>query len=1007
MSHPKKIQDLYKLTKIWQYFSSISSPEKQTLVEKLVEDASGILDRIIETFPTYTLHNGQHQLNILNLYSELLGSEINQLTDLETAILILSAFFHDIGMVFKDSEKDDLKNEANFNSFLTENISAKLAVAEEGIISQDIAEWYCRWCHAKRVWQYLDPLNEKLIWEGNNFRKELAKVCLSHNEKSEFIKSDKLSSNFWNNSDLKFCAILLRIADVLDFDDSRSPESVYYFLELDNPKRRKDIYSQIEWKKHFASRGFSFENWSRETKYTLFFQAAPREPSIEHDIHEFLNYIENELKECSSILHFCSERWKNFKLPERIDRTNIISQGYTFGNFKFTLDQDQILSLLMGENLYEDKNVFIRELLQNAIDTSRHRKFYEINKGNSSFEPKQIDVTTWHDTEGFRWIRIDDYGMGMTHSQILNYFLKVGNSYYNSDEFKVEKLAYRNNEQDFVPVSRFGIGVLSCFIVGDTIEINTKSVFTDNSKIYPVRLSLKGLHNFYIMQTNEDIPSEMPKIDKNETNYRNEYGTSIAIRIRANNDLPDFDLGRILDSILFNPEVPVNFISKGRKGRYLLGLDKKSIEIIEYKLNKEELDQLYSLVEDSDILKIDPIIKIVPIDLNRTFSHNNISGFLYMFVLVPNIERKKSIIRKRNDGIYFEGQESELNIKLNYWGYSQPKLELELEGLKERNYRVDNKDLDLSHLLSSIEIFNGNSTLNEIFNSLVISHNGILIANKNKNPLKIEINYSDSFPIIGYLELSDKLRPNLSISRNYIHSIPWSIWSTLNYTIRNNFPDEFSDYKVINFLKNSNVTTSNFELNEDNLLLEEKYWAHEKLFHNSTVSIVEILEGANEFEVEVFNRGSSPESILKKKIVELYSVYKISVHKKKSWNEKYHIIKKASVSKSGSSLFKPEYPPLCFCEYENFDGLMPESLNNQIMNINHPFSTWIIKSYQYLKDNYSNHLYILLNNTDISIINATINKLRLMLPDSFKPPIDLHLSEEDFKIDFELISILE
>jgi HSP90 family molecular chaperone len=80
------------------------------------------------------------------------------------------------------------------------------------------------------------------------------------------------------------------------------------------------------------------------------------------------------------------------------------------------------------------------------------------------------------DEAGYRWFRIDDYGMGMSETIINNYLLKVGNSYYLSDEFKIRKLEYKEKDNvDFTPISRFGIGILSCFIVGDHIEINTRS----------------------------------------------------------------------------------------------------------------------------------------------------------------------------------------------------------------------------------------------------------------------------------------------------------------------------------------------------------------------------------------------------------------------------------------------------------------------------------------------------------------------------------------------------
>ena len=61
------------------------------MVEALVEKASQHLDRIIETFPTYTLHNRDHSLNVLRLMGKLLGPDVEKLAALEGEILIQSS----------------------------------------------------------------------------------------------------------------------------------------------------------------------------------------------------------------------------------------------------------------------------------------------------------------------------------------------------------------------------------------------------------------------------------------------------------------------------------------------------------------------------------------------------------------------------------------------------------------------------------------------------------------------------------------------------------------------------------------------------------------------------------------------------------------------------------------------------------------------------------------------------------------------------------------------------
>jgi len=55
-----------------------------------------------------------------------------------------------------------------------------------------------------------------------------------------------------NKADLKFFAILLRRADILDFDKTRSPKSIFKHLGLNKPKNEDEEISQREYPKHIA-----------------------------------------------------------------------------------------------------------------------------------------------------------------------------------------------------------------------------------------------------------------------------------------------------------------------------------------------------------------------------------------------------------------------------------------------------------------------------------------------------------------------------------------------------------------------------------------------------------------------------------------------------------------------------------------------------------------------------------------------------------------------------------
>src|SRR2546421_6557507 len=111
------VQDFNHL-KIWHLYKEKTLPSFN--LDKLVSEKLSLLDLYYKAFPKYTLHNKRHQTNILKLIADLLGEEINKLTSLEIAIIILVTVYHDIGMVFKGEELSNLNLEQSFQDFLYE-----------------------------------------------------------------------------------------------------------------------------------------------------------------------------------------------------------------------------------------------------------------------------------------------------------------------------------------------------------------------------------------------------------------------------------------------------------------------------------------------------------------------------------------------------------------------------------------------------------------------------------------------------------------------------------------------------------------------------------------------------------------------------------------------------------------------------------------------------------------------------------------------------------------------
>lgn len=559
----------YKNEKLWSILKTkaeeydLKKPEDSknqhvflTGVESICEYAVNRAKAIRDTFPTYTLHDEVHICNVLRRMDDLLSSRISELTRDETAMLILSACCHDIGMSYNENDKlEALNNRERLDKYLearpSEYVKAYEGNPNEPVMTEAILQNYFRSIHHERI---QDLLNEKKwpeILNGCVDRADLITICQSHGEDISGLANLDATPTV----DLRMCAVLLRLADILDFDTTRVPRSLYDYERI---ATTSNYVTQEEWEKHYSSNGFNFGAVKRDQPYLLPFSANCKSMQIEHIVQGFLNWIDSELNGCGKMLFRHTGRWQDLMLPEKIQR-RIISEGYVSGEYHLTLDHDQVLDLLAGRDLYGDPSVFVRELLQNAIDSVRTR--CELDKNVPRNWKPQINIRTWTDEEGYQWFRIEDNGIGMSEEIIRNYFLKIGCSYYNSSQFKKDKI--RNNANpDYTPISRFGIGILSCFICGDQIEVSTKR-FNDSKGIYPgYRLKMQGMNGYFYLadSSKSHRPGPMKGVSAEECRpYRQEAGTTIAVRTNLYKSGGYKGFKEIVSKYLLYPPVPVHY----------------------------------------------------------------------------------------------------------------------------------------------------------------------------------------------------------------------------------------------------------------------------------------------------------------------------------------------------------------------------------------------------------------------------------------------------------------
>src|SRR5262249_24745993 len=75
---------------------------------------------------------------------------------------------------------------------------------------------------------------------------------------------------------------------------------------------------------------------------------------------------------------------------------------------------------------------------------------------------------------GRHYLLCSDTGIGMTESDLREVFSKIGVRFTERREFREEKAEWEAMGIPFFPNSRFGIGVLSSFMLADEIEVSTK-----------------------------------------------------------------------------------------------------------------------------------------------------------------------------------------------------------------------------------------------------------------------------------------------------------------------------------------------------------------------------------------------------------------------------------------------------------------------------------------------------------------------------------------------------
>ena len=117
---------------------------------------------------------------------------------------------------------------------------------------------------------------------------------------------------------------------------------------------------------------------------------------------------------------------------------------------------------ILSNHLYSSPDVFVRELLQNAVDAIAAKRKQKAGG-------KDEICLKLSEENGKPLLCFSDTGTGLTEAEIHRFLAVIGQSSKHDLQSGVVQEDY---------IGRFGIGLLSCFLVSDVIRVQTRSYQT-------------------------------------------------------------------------------------------------------------------------------------------------------------------------------------------------------------------------------------------------------------------------------------------------------------------------------------------------------------------------------------------------------------------------------------------------------------------------------------------------------------------------------------------------
>ncbi len=238
--------------------------------------------------------------------------------------------------------------------------------------------------------------------------------------------------------------------------------------------------------------------------------------------------------------------------------------------FEFQSEVKQLLDILVY-SLYKHKEVFLRELVSNAVDALNKVQFQLLTDSDLDEKERELKINIEFDKKKNKLI-IEDSGIGMTKEEIVDNIGTIAHS--GTVEF-LKKVSEAKEESQVDMIGKFGVGFYSSFMVADEIHLYTKSYKKGSTGLV---WKSKGTKDYTIEETDKKERGTRIELilKKDEKEFTEEY--RIKNILSKHSKFIPFDIYVGKDKIESSPAIWTQPKSS---------------------LKKEDYDNLYKFIENS------------------------------------------------------------------------------------------------------------------------------------------------------------------------------------------------------------------------------------------------------------------------------------------------------------------------------------------------------------------------------------------------------------------------